>query len=57
MKLYLNPIAAFSRPLVLFVKGNNVDAELVNVDIFGGECQTEAFIKCSFDVSGNLKRM
>lgn len=45
MKLYLNPVAAFSRPLVLFVKGNDVDAEFVNVDVFGGACQSEEFIK------------
>ncbi len=45
MKLYLNPVAAFSRPLVLFVKGNDVDAELANVDVFGGACQREEFIK------------
>jgi glutathione S-transferase len=38
-------VAAFSRPLVLFVEGNDVAAELINVDIFGGECRTEAFIK------------
>ena len=45
MKIYLNPVAAFSRPIVLFIKGNNVDAELVNVDVFGGACQSEDFIK------------
>jgi glutathione S-transferase len=45
MKLYLKPVAAYSRPLVLFVAGNGVDAELVDVDVFGGACQSDAFIK------------
>jgi glutathione S-transferase len=45
MKLYLNPVAAYSRPLVLFVEGSGIDAELVNVDVFGGACQSDAFIK------------
>lgn len=45
MKLYLNPVAAFSRPLVLFLARGEIDVELVNVDIFGGECQSESFAK------------
>lgn len=45
MKLYANPLAAFSRPVVLFVAGKDIGLELVNVDIFGGECQTDAFAR------------
>ncbi len=45
MKLYANPLAAFSRPVVLFVEGKDMGLELVNVDIFGGECQSDAFAR------------
>ena len=45
MKLHANSIAAFSRPVVLFIEANDLDVELVHVDIFGGECQSEAFAR------------
>ena len=45
MKLYANNVAAFSRPLVLFVAGNDIDVEMVTVNVFEGECKEEAFAK------------
>ena len=45
MKLYINKVAVFSRPLTLFVAENNVDAQIIDVDVFAGECQQEAFAK------------
>ena len=45
MKLHANPVAAFSRPVVLFLARNEIDVELVNVDVFGGETRSEAFAR------------
>ncbi len=45
MKLYIHRVAVFSRPLTLFIAENNVDAEIVDVDVFAGECQQDAFAK------------
>jgi glutathione S-transferase len=45
MKLYIHKVAVFSRPLTLFVAENNVDAQIIDVDVFAGECQQEAFAK------------
>lgn len=45
MKLYSTPIATFSRPVVLFATAENIDVELITVDFFGGECQSEAFAR------------
>ena len=43
MKLYANPVAAFSRPLVLFLERGEIPVDIVNVDVFGGECKGEEF--------------
>ena len=43
MKLYIHKVAAFSRPITLFAAQNNLDADIVEVDVFGGECKSEAF--------------
>ena len=45
MKLYANPLAAFSRPLMLFLERGEVPVEIVNVDVFGGECKGEEFTR------------
>lgn len=45
MKLYIHNIAVFSRPITLFAAENKLDAEIINVDVFGGECKSEAFAK------------
>jgi glutathione S-transferase len=43
MKLYVHRVAAFSRPITLFAAQNNLDADIVEVDVFAGECKREAF--------------
>lgn len=45
MKLYANPLAAFSRPLMLFLERGEIPVEIVNVDVFGGECKGEDFTR------------
>ena len=45
MKLYIHKVAVFSRPITLFVAENHIDAELVDVEVFAGECKQEAFAK------------
>ena len=45
MKLYANPVAAFSRPLVLFLERGEIPVDIVNVDVFGGECKGEEFAR------------
>jgi glutathione S-transferase len=45
MKLHVNPLAAFSRPLVLFLARGEISVEIVNVDVFGGECKGEEFAR------------
>jgi glutathione S-transferase len=45
MKLYIHKVAVFSRPLTLFIAQNHVDAQIIDVDVFAGECQQEAFAK------------
>ncbi len=45
MKLYANPVAAFSRPIVLFLERGEIPVDIVNVDVFGGECKGEEFIR------------
>ena len=45
MKLYANPVAAFSRPIVLFLERGEIPVDLVNVDVFGGECKGEEFAR------------
>ena len=43
MKLYIHKVAVFSRPLTLFAAENKLDLEIVDVDVFGGECQKDEF--------------
>ena len=45
MKLYVNPVASFSRPLMLFLERGEIPVEVVNVDVFGGECKGEEFAR------------
>jgi len=45
MKLYANPVAAFSRPLVLFLERGEIPVDIVNVDVFGGECKGDEFAR------------
>ncbi len=45
MKLYANPVAAFSRPCVLFLERGEIAVDIVNVDVFGGECKGEEFAR------------
>jgi glutathione S-transferase len=45
MKLYANPVAAFSRPIVLFLERGEIPVDIVNVDVFGGECKGEEFAR------------
>ena len=45
MKLYIHKVAVFSRPITLFAAENKLDAEIIDVDVFGGECKEEAFAK------------
>jgi glutathione S-transferase len=43
MRLYVHKVAAFSRPITLFAAQNKLDADIVEVDVFGGQCKSEAF--------------
>lgn len=45
MKLYIHKVAVFSRPITLFAAENKLDAEIIDVDVFGGECKKEVFAK------------
>src|SRR5690242_14753754 len=45
MKVYLHKVAVFSRPLTLFIAEHNIDAEIISVEVFEGECKQEAFAK------------
>lgn len=45
MKLYIHKVAVFSRPITLFAAENKLDAEIIDVEVFAGECQQEAFAK------------
>ncbi len=45
MKLYLHKVAVFSRPITLFMAESGIDAEMIDVDVFQGECKDEAFAK------------
>ena len=43
MKLYYHPASTTSRPLMMFIADNSIDAELKLVDIFTGEHMGEAY--------------
>ena len=43
MKLYMHPVSTTSRPIVLFMADNTIEAENVVVDLMTGEHMAEAF--------------
>src|SRR6185312_406285 len=45
MKLYIHPVAVFSRPLTLFVAESGIDVEMISVEVFEGRCKEETFAK------------